>query len=178
MPLTLFGNPILDLPSSHVGPAEFGVELAAVADRMLKVMYAARGVGLAAPQVGIAKRFFVYDCDGQRGFLANPRIVDRSATLAEDDEGCLSVPGFYWPTPRAAAVVVEGQDALGNGVTLRATGYLARCLQHETDHVDGTLYLSRLGGRLGKHARREAKAASWYGQRARFIPIDGTGVPT
>jgi peptide deformylase len=138
---------------------------------MLKVMYAANGVGLAAAQVGISKRLFVYDCDGERGLMANPVIVARSADLDDDEEGCLSVPGFHWPTPRAAAVVVEGQDAFGEFVRLEAAGYLARCMQHEIDHIDGQLYLSRLGGRVGKVARRAARQADWYGQDSRFIAI-------
>ena len=172
MPLTLWGNPILDHPSLPVGDDEFGSELAALEDRMLRVMYAARGVGLAAPQVGIAKRFFVYDCDGRRGLLANPAIVERSRDLSEDDEGCLSVPGFAWSTPRAASVVVRGQDAYGIWQTISGDGYFARCLQHEIDHIDGRVYLSRLGGRVGKQARATARQAEWYGEPHRFIPID------
>lgn len=172
MPLTLFGNPILERLAASLGDAGFGAELAELGERMLRVMYAVRGVGLAAPQVGIGKRFFVYDCEGERGLIANPVITDRSRDLEEDREGCLSVPGFDWPTPRAAAVVIQGQDAYGEPLTLRAAGYLARCMQHETDHVDGQLYLSRLGGRMGKRARSEAKRASWYGEAEQFIPID------
>ena len=137
MPLTLWGNPILDRPAAPLTDADFGAGLAELGERMLKVRHAARGVGLAAPQVGLDMRFFVYECDGRRGLLANPRVVDRSRELSDDDEGCLSIPGFAWPTPRAA----------------------------------GQLYLSRLGGRLGKLARREAKQASWYGEPHRFVPI-------
>jgi len=172
MPLTLFGNPILDHPSLPLRDDEFGAELAALGDKMLRVMHNARGVGLAAPQVGIAKRFFVYDCDGQSGLLANPTIVERSSALEEDLEGCLSVPGFAWPTARAAAVLVSGSDAYGEQVLLTVRGYAARCMQHEIDHVDGQLYLSRLGGRLGKVARKEAKAATWYGEPHRFVPVE------
>lgn len=172
MPLTLWGNPILDHPSLPVLDDEFGEELAALGERMHRVMRRAHGAGLAAPQVGIAKRLFVYDCDGHRGLLANPVIVERSRDLAEDDEGCLSIPGFAWLTPRAAAVTIEGQDALGRPVTVEASGYFSRCMQHEVDHLDGRLFLSRLGGRLGKSAQRAAKEASWYGEPHRFIAID------
>jgi peptide deformylase len=172
MPLTLWGNPILDHPSVHVLDDEFGDELAELGERIHRVMRNAHGVGLAGPQVGIAKRLFVYDCEGQRGFLANPVIVDRSRDLAEDDEGCLSIPGFAWMTPRAAAVTVEGRDAFGQPITVDASGYFARCMQHEVDHLNGQLFISRLGGRLAKSARRAAKQASWYGEPHRFIPID------
>src|SRR4029079_1710025 len=132
---------ILDHPAAFLTDADFGPRLAELGERMLRVMHAAQGVGLAAPQVGIGKRFFVYDCDGRRGLLANPVVVHRSADLIEEHEGCLSVPGFSWPTPRAAAVAIEGRNAYGVPVTVEAVGYLARCLQHETDHVDGQLYL-------------------------------------
>src|SRR5690348_16432520 len=118
MPLTLWGNPILDHPSLAVLDEEFGDELAELGERMHRVMHKARGVGLAAPQVGIAKRLFVYDWEGHRGLLANPVIVDRSRELSEDDEGCLSIPGFAWMTPRAAAVTVQGKDAFGRPTTV------------------------------------------------------------
>lgn len=172
MPLTLWGNPILEQLAASLGDADFGAELAELGERMMRVMYAVRGVGLAAPQVGIGKRFFVFDCEGRRGLIANPVITERSRELVEDQEACLSVPGFDWPTARAAEVVMEGQDAHGELVELHASGYLARCMQHETDHVDGQLYLSRLGGRLGKQARRQAKQAAWYGTFEKFIPTD------
>ena len=172
MPLTLWGHPILDLVTVPLSDAEFGAELVDLTERMLRVMYAAHGAGLAAPQVGIAKRLFVFDCEGQRGVVANPVIIERSVSLSEDHEGCLSVPGFYWPTPRASSVVVQGRDAYGESVTVRSTGYLARCLQHETDHLDGQLYLSRLRGRLGKIARSSARQAGWYGRPHQFIAID------
>jgi len=172
MPLTLWGNPILDQPSLAVLDDEFGDELAAWGERMQRVMHKAHGAGLAAPQVGLAKRLFVYDCAGHRGLLANPVIVDRSRALAEDDEGCLSIPGFAWMTPRAAAVTVEGQDAYGRPITVEADGYFARCMQHEVDHLNGQLFISRLGGRLAKSAQRAAKPASWYGEPHRFVPLD------
>jgi peptide deformylase len=172
VPLTLWGNPILEQIATSLGDAEFGAGLAELGERMLRVMYAVQGVGLAVPQVGIGKRFFVYDCEGRRGLLANPVIIDRSRDLSVEQEACLSVPGFDWPTSRATGVVIEGRDAFGELVRFPAAGYLARCMQHETDHVDGQLYLSRLGGRLGKRARREAKQATWYGNHARFIAID------
>jgi peptide deformylase len=171
MPITLWGNPILDRRSLDVGDADFGSGLAALCARMLQVMYADHGAGLAAPQVGIPKRLFVYDCDGERGMIANPVIVERSADLQEDEEGCLSVPGFRWPTARAMAVTVKGQDAYGQPISLASDGYLARCFQHEIDHLDGRLYLSRLGGNLGRRARAAALSADWFGEPSRFVAI-------
>ena len=165
------GNPILELVSAPLRDADFGPDLLDLTERMFKVMYAAHGAGLAAPQVGIGKRLFVYDCEGQRGVLANPSLVWRSTTLSEELEGCLSIPGFAWHTPRAEEVVAQGQDVYGHFAEVRATGYLARCMQHEVDHLNGQLYLSRLGGRHGRIARRDAKRADWYGRPDRFIAI-------
>ncbi len=116
------------------------------------------------------RRYFVYDCDGGRRALVNPVIVARSRELQVDDhEGCLSVPGFRWPTPRARAVVVDGLDWSGQPVRVEAQGYLARCLQHEIDHLDGRVYLTRLGGKVGRRARAAARAADWYGEDARWF---------
>ena len=172
MPLTLWGNPILDSPSMTMVAADFGPDLAELSARMMLVMYAAQGAGLAAPQVNIAKRFFVYNCDGVKGMIANPVIVSRSRQLQDDDEeGCLSVPGFRWPTPRAYAVTVDGLDAYGNSQSVDAEGYLARCVQHEIDHLDGRVYLTRLGGKTGRTALRAARSAPWYGQQDRMIAI-------
>lgn len=171
MPLTLWGNPILDHSAVPLSDDGFNAEFRDLCERMLRVMHAAQGVGLAAPQVGISKRFFVYDCDGSRGVIANPAIVERSRDLQDDREGCLSVPGFRWPTVRADGVTVTGLDHDGEPVCLTAKGYLARCFQHEIDHLDGRLYLSRLGGSTARRARSAARAATWFGQPSRFIPV-------
>jgi peptide deformylase len=114
------------------------------ADAMVEVMLEAPGVGLAANQVGIAMRFFVYD-DGQgnAGFVANPELSDlkKEETI---DEGCLSIPGPFYPTARALRVRLRGQDLDGRPLDLKAEDLLARIFQHETDHLNGMLYIDRL----------------------------------
>jgi len=111
---------------------------------MFETMYDAPGVGLAAPQVGLSLRFFVFDDgDGTKGALANPVIVESSGEQLEE-EGCLSIPGVYHQTPRAMHVRIEGLDLQGQPVSLEGDELLARIFQHETDHLNGTLYIDRL----------------------------------
>ena len=136
-------------------------------DDLLETMYARRGIGLAAVQVGVAKRIIVADVSPERNTpvaLVNPRVAERH-DQAEFEEGCLSVPGVYETVSRSARVRVEGLDRAGKSVTIEAEGVLAACLQHEIDHLDGRLfvdYLSRLKQqRIRKRAakrRREAAA--------------------
>jgi peptide deformylase len=136
------GDPVL---RERCRPVErFDEWLRRTADAMVEVMLEAPGVGLAANQVGIAMRFFVYD-DGQgnAGFVANPELSDlkKEETI---DEGCLSIPGPFYPTARALRVRLRGQDLDGRPLDLKAEDLLARILQHETDHLNGMLYIDRL----------------------------------
>jgi len=138
---------------------EFGPDLAALIDDMFLTMYIADGAGLAANQVGVELRLFVYDCpddDGNRhvGHLVNPVLDEAPAgrRLLDDHEGCLSVPGAVMDVPRPERAVVRGYDKDGEPITIEGTGYFARCLAHETDHTNGHVYLDR----LSKRERREA----------------------
>ncbi|HET9723328.1 MAG TPA: peptide deformylase [Actinomycetota bacterium] len=136
------GDPVLRQVCAPV--QRFDGWLRRTADDMLETMYAAPGVGLAASQVGIGMRFFVYDDgDGRTGFVANPELseLDGADTI---DEGCLSIPGPFYPTLRAVTVRLRGQDLGGEMFELRAEGLLARIFQHETDHLNGGLYIDRL----------------------------------
>lgn len=149
------GDPVLRTPAEPV--TDFDRELRRLIDEMFSVMYAADGVGLAGPQIGVGKRLFVYDITNRKGHLINPELtIDDPAQIVED-EGCLSVPSretgkpLYAPTARAAGVTVRGLDRLGRPVTVRARGMLARCFQHEYDHLDGILYVDR----LAKEERRK-----------------------
>jgi peptide deformylase len=142
LPIKTFGAPVLREPTRTV--ERFDEELARLSEDMLETMEAAPGVGLAATQVGMSLRFFVYDDgEGARGALANMELVSLEGT-EERDEGCLSVPGLWFPVTRAATVHARGVGLDGRPVEVRAEGLLARILQHETDHVDGKLYLDRL----------------------------------
>jgi peptide deformylase len=142
MPIRTLGDPVLREPSKPVD--RFDGALRRIVDEMMETMYAANGVGLAGPQVGLSLRLFTYD-DGETGpsFLANPEL-----SLMEDelisDEGCLSIPGPYYPTARAQRVRISGADELGRRVEIDADGLLARIFQHETDHLHGMLYIDRL----------------------------------
>ncbi|GAA3118080.1 peptide deformylase [Planomonospora alba] len=146
--IRVIGDPVLRTPAEPV--VDFDRDLRRLVDEMFTAMYAAQGVGLAGPQIGVSKRIFVYDCSNRKGHVINPELtVDDDAEVL-DEEGCLSVPSretgkpLYARTPRAAGVTVTGVDRLGRPVRVKARGMLARCFQHETDHLNGTLYVDRL----------------------------------
>ncbi|WP_455356014.1 peptide deformylase [Streptomyces sp. SYSU K217416] len=160
-PITVVGNPVLHKECKDV--TEFDDKLAALIDDMFASQRAAEGVGLAANQIGVDLKVFVYDCpddDGVRhtGVVVNPVLEDLPADrriLDDSNEGCLSVPTAYASLARPDYAVVRGQDADGNPIKVRGTGYFARCLQHETDHLYGYLYIDRLSKRDRKDALRQ-----------------------
>ena len=147
-PITTYGADVLARPCREV--TSFGPALRALVGNMVASMYASKGVGVAANQVGVGLRVFVMDChdeDGERvvAQVVNPvyRVLDE--TMAEGSEGCLSVPGPRATFTRPAVAEVTGFDVHGEPVRVEATGYAARCLQHETDHLDGRLFIDHLG---------------------------------
>ena len=159
--IRVFGDPVLRTPADPVG--DFDARLRALVADLFDTLDAPGRVGLAAPQVGVSLRVFAYNVDGTRGYLVNPTIVGAVGERL-DEEGCLSVPGLQYPTPRAAEVVVAGYDLDAKPMTVEATGLLARCLQHETDHLDGTLYIDRLDRNLRRQALRAIRESTWrYG---------------
>ncbi len=160
-PITVVGNPVLHKECRDV--TEFDDKLAALIDDMFASQKAAEGVGLAANQIGVALKVFVYDCpddDGVRhvGVVCNPVLDELPAdrrVLDDSNEGCLSVPTAYASLARPDYAVVRGQDAEGKPIAVQGTGYFARCLQHETDHLYGRLYIDRLSKRDRKDALRQ-----------------------
>ncbi|SPE53827.1 Peptide deformylase [Streptomyces netropsis] len=160
--ITVVGEEVLGRPCREA--TEFGTpELSALIDDMFLTMRVADGAGLAANQVGVDLRLFVYDCpddEGVRhvGHIINP-VLDLpgpgSRRLVDDFEGCLSVPGATMTVPRTDRAVVRGLDKDGNSLVIEGTGYFARCLQHETDHLFGHTYLDRLSQRDRKDALRQ-----------------------
>ena len=152
--IRVYGDPVLRTPTAPV--TEFDGALARLADDMLETMYAAPGVGLAANQVGIQKRMFVYDVGEGPGVVVNPTIHEVKGEWTYE-EGCLSVPGLYWPIVRPAEVHLTGFDIHGKEIEFRATELMARMLQHECDHLDGMLLLSRLTPEQKKDAMRELR---------------------
>jgi len=139
-----FGDPVLRERCREI--EEIDDALQALIDDLMDTMYAADGIGLAAPQVGVTRRVFVYDVrepEVEPGVLVNPRIVESEGAVRES-EGCLSIPGLTEIVERSARVLVEGLDRDGEPVRLEAEGLLSRCLQHERDHLDGVLFLDRV----------------------------------
>ncbi|MGZ3100771.1 peptide deformylase [Streptomyces sp. H72] len=160
--ITEFGEEVLHRPCRDV--TEFGPDLAALVDDMFRTMYVAEGAGLAANQVGVALRLFVYDClddDGVRhvGHIVNPvpePLGPAARRLLDEGEGCLSVPGATMSVPRPDRAVVRGLDKDGAPLLVEGTGYFARCLAHETDHLDGHVYVDRLSARDRKAVLRQS----------------------
>lgn len=173
--IRIVGDPVLRMPTRPVTEVDRdSAALRQLVEDMFETNTAANGVGLAAPQIGVDLRVFVYDCPDydqpgaarQRGHVINPVLktdeVPQTMPDPEDDlEGCLSVPGETFPTGRAERATVTGTDLDGNPVEVSGTGFFARCLQHETDHLDGLLYLDRLTGRYVKQSRRALKERGW-----------------
>jgi peptide deformylase len=155
-PIRILGDPVLRTPTEPV--TSFDAELAAVVRDLLDTLRGQPGrAGVAAPQIGVAARVFVYGAGGVAGHLVNPRITARDG-VQDGDEGCLSIPGLAFPTPRAWQVRAEGVDEHGEPVTVTGTGLLARALQHETDHLDGVLYVDTLTGDTRRQALRAVRA--------------------
>ena len=162
--MRLLGDPVLRTPCAPV--TVFGSDLAGLVEDMYATMYAARGVGLAANQIGHGVRVFVYDCpddDDRRhlGHVVNPRLVAAEGGVVHGPEGCLSLPGLEARTPRFDLAVVEGVTVRGEPVRVRGTGFFARCLQHECDHLDGRLYPDRVTGWRRRRVLRAAARAPW-----------------
>ncbi|MDS0133469.1 MULTISPECIES: peptide deformylase [unclassified Amycolatopsis] len=168
-PIVIAGEPVLHQPTREI--TEFDEKLRTLVDDMFETMYAAEGVGLAANQIGLDLRVFVYDCpddEGVRhkGVVVNPKLetseIPETMPDPDDDwEGCLSAPGESYPTGRAKWAKVTGADLDGNPIEVEGTGYFARCLQHETDHLDGYIYLDRLVGRHARAAKKMLKSNKW-----------------
>lgn len=155
-PLRYIGDPVLKTPAEPV--TRFDAALRALVDDLMDTVDDPARAGLAAPQIGVGLRAFSYRVDGKHGYVVNPEVVERSTEEVDGPEGCLSVPGLSFPTRRAARATVRGVDVRGEPVVVSGGGELGRCLQHETDHLDGMLYLDRLDGDARKAAMRALRA--------------------
>lgn len=165
-----YGDPVLNTRASDV--TDIDGRFVRLCDSMFDAMYAAPGIGLAAPQVGVQKRFFVYDLDDDPGILINPRILEADGEWTFD-EGCLSVPGLSFEIVRPKKILVAGIDLDGNEVTLEADELMSRLIQHEVDHLDGVLLLEH----LDDDQRRTAMAELRDRQR-RDDPVVGVPAST
>ena len=167
-PIRLFGDPVLKTPAEPV--RDFDVELRRLVKDLTDTMMDAPGVGLAAPQVGVGLRVFTYYVDDELGHLINP-VLTLSEEAETDDEGCLSFPGLAYPVTRAYRTVATGFDMYGEPVTIEGSGQLARCVQHETDHLDGVLFIDRLDDTQRKLAMKDIRAAEWFGEPVPLVKV-------
>ena len=169
-PIRLFGDPVLRTPAAPV--ETFDKELRTLVADLTDTMMDAPGVGLAAPQIGVSLRVFTYWVDDVVGHLINP-ILDLSDEEELGEEGCLSLPGLTFDTMRALRVVAKGMNMHGEPVVIEGSELLARCVQHETDHLDGILFIDRLDTVARKAAMKEIRESEWFGAPApvvRFSP--------
>jgi peptide deformylase len=162
-PIRVVGDPVLSTPTRRV--ESFDAALADLVEQLFASLAVAEGVGLAAPQIGVDLAVFVYDCPDEngvrrRGHVVNP-TVETSGEQIIADEGCLSVPGPYEELSRAASAVVRGVDVTGAPVEVSGTGFLARCLQHETDHLRGVLFIDHLPRNRRRRVLREMEPFEW-----------------
>ncbi|MDO4631594.1 MAG: peptide deformylase [Corynebacterium sp.] len=162
--IRLFGDPVLTTRADEV--TEFDDALKHLVADMLETMDNAGGVGLAANQIGVLRRVFVFDCshteDGLRGHIINPIWEAVGEETQTGPEGCLSIPDISADTERFNTVKVTGQDQDGNPITIVASGLMARCIQHESDHLDGTLFLKRLSPELRKESMAQIRQSDWF----------------
>ncbi len=159
-PIRHFGDPVLVTPASHV--TDFDKELRLLVKDLTETMLDAPGAGLAAPQIGVPLRVFVWDVDGALGHLINPSL-DLSVEMQDGDEGCLSFPDMVYPTTRSLRAVAKGFNMHGDPIVVEGTELLARALQHETDHLDGILFIDRLSIEDRKSAMKEIRESEWFG---------------
>jgi len=166
-PIVKYGDPVLETPTKPI--EKFDEELQKLADDMFESMYAAQGVGLAAPQIGISLRIAVIDVSNGKNLeakivCANPEIVHAEGEQREE-EGCLSVPGFRGYVARPQFVTIRAQDVKGNEFEMRGEGLLARAFCHEIDHLEGTLFLAHLGmlkrDMIKRKIRKLRKEGKW-----------------
>jgi peptide deformylase len=158
-PIRILGDPILRTECDPV--TAFDPHLDDLVTDLMDTLFGAPGrAGVAAPQIGINARVFAYNAGGQVGHLVNPSLVVGEERRG-GEEGCLSLPDLYFPTPRAERVTARGRDRHGEPITIEATGFLARVLQHETDHLDGRLYVDNLTGDARRQALRAIRSAPW-----------------
>lgn len=161
-PIRLFGDPVLRTRAAEV--VDFDKELRTLVRDLWETMEDEDGAGLAAPQLGVSLRVFAYHCDGFLGHLVNPTFEVVGEQLQDGPEGCLSIPGLSWDCRRHLHVVARGWNAHGDPVEVEGTEKLARAVQHETDHLDGVLFVDRLDPETRKQAMREIREARWFGE--------------
>jgi len=160
--IRIFGDPVLRSVCDPIVPGD--KRAAGLVEDLLETVQVPGRAGVAANQIGVGQRAFSYNIDGEIGYVINPVLVEVSGEPDLVDEGCLSVPGFYFPRLRYPFARVEGIDLDGNPVTVSGEGVMAQALQHETDHLDGHLYIEGLEPETKRSAMRAIRQAPWWGQ--------------
>jgi peptide deformylase len=168
-PVRLYGDPVLRTPADPV--VSFDARTRQLVDDLIDTMHDEGGIGMAAPQIGESARIFVYDIDGEIGHLINPRLTFPDDALQVGPEGCLSIPGLRYDTKRYLNVAADGMDMYGAPRRIVGTDLLARCIQHETDHLDGILFIDRLDDEFRAAALAEIAAAGWNSGQASSIEL-------
>lgn len=166
--IRLFGDPVLRTRAEEV--VDFDKELRTLVADLTDTMLDAPGAGLAAPQIGVSLRVFTYHVDGIVGHLINPRL-SLGAEEQDGPEGCLSVPELAFDTKRALNVVATGQNMWGEPVFLEGSELLARAIQHETDHLDGIIFIDRLDTASRREAMKAIRQAEWFGEPAPQVKV-------
>lgn len=166
-PIRVFGDPVLRRPTEPVQEVDDG--LRQLVESMLETMYRAPGVGLAAPQIGVQRRLFVYDAGDGPGVVLNPELSGHRGEWTYN-EGCLSVPDLHWPIVRPKEVHLSGTDLSGNTLSIDADELLARVFQHEVDHLDGTLLIQRLDPDQRREAMKILRARALDGANRPWMP--------
>lgn len=159
--IRLLGDPVLTTPALDV--KTFDKELRNLVADLTSTMLDAGGAGLAAPQIGVSLRVFTYDVDDVIGHLINP-VLTLSEETQDGEEGCLSIPGLAFDCVRAEHVIAHGFNMHGEPVVIEGSDLLARCLQHETDHLDGIVFIDRLDEQTRKEAMKAIRETQWFGQ--------------
>lgn len=156
----LFGDPVLRTAADEV--TAFDKELRGLVKDLTDTMIEQGGAGLAAPQIGVGLRVFAFDVDGVLGYIVNPVLDFPDDEEQDGPEGCLSQPGMFFDTKRRMHVRAKGFNEYGDPMQLVGTGMMSRCIQHETDHLDGVLFVDRLDAQARKEAMKAIRAADWY----------------
>ena len=159
-PIRYFGDPVLTTPAVEVN--NFDKELRNLVRDLTETMIDAPGAGLAAPQIGVPLRVFVWHVDDAFGHLVNPELT-LSDEMQDGEEGCLSFPELRYDNPRAARAIARGFNMHGEPIVVEGTELLARCLQHETDHLNGVLFIDRMKSEQRKLAMKEMRESEWFG---------------
>jgi peptide deformylase len=167
-PIRLFGDPVLRTPAQPV--VDFDAELRQLVKDLTDTMVDAPGAGLAAPQLGVGLRVFTWYVDGELGHLVNPDL-SLSEEIQDGPEGCLSLPDITYDCKRALRVVAKGFNMHGEPVVIEGSELLARAIQHETDHLDGILFIDRLDKETRKLAMKAIRESEWFGQEPPTIKM-------